>query len=147
MMQANQEVDRIIQTIQEIPLPIPSRKWLYSHVRSELGMSLSVAHWLGSNLVGHPNGPMYWMFNVQGAAEMYASYKSMHFHSEGTSIHIVRGGRSQRWNADLIDELHTTIAISQDKARVHVLENAGHWLHADNPDGLLKLVVPSLIQI
>jgi pimeloyl-ACP methyl ester carboxylesterase len=28
--------------------------------------------------------------------------------------------------------------------RVHTLRGAGHWVHADNPTGLLALVAPSL---
>ena len=29
-------------------------------------------------------------------------------------------------------------------AQVHLLPDAGHWVHADNPEGLLKIMSPSL---
>ncbi|EEH58754.1 uncharacterized protein MICPUCDRAFT_55910 [Micromonas pusilla CCMP1545] len=28
-------------------------------------------------------------------------------------------------------------------ARVHYLANASHWVHIDNPDGLLEILAPS----
>eukprot|EP00210_Caulerpa_lentillifera_P008812 g8408.t1 len=148
---SNSKVDQVFETIHSIPLPIPSRKWLYHHVRNKRGLSLEVAHWLGSNLVGHPNGPLQWVFNVQGAAEMYASYKSIDCWEVArnpptqTNINIVRARNSDRWNEELIMELEDNTHAS--KTKVHVLNDCGHWLHADNPSGLIDLMLPSLISL
>lgn len=30
---------------------------------------------------------------------------------------------------------------------VHVLPNAGHWLHVDNPRGLMEMMLPSLVNL
>jgi pimeloyl-ACP methyl ester carboxylesterase len=35
-------------------------------------------------------------------------------------------------------------AIDAGETRVLVLPDAGHWLHVDNPGGLLQMVLPSL---
>lgn len=113
------KIDRLFQTINSIPLPIPSRKWLYSHIRNDHGMSLEMAHWLGSNLEGHPNGPLQWMFNVQGAAEMYDSYKRVDCWETArnppreTNVNIVRAGNSDRWNEELIAELKDNTKTSK----------------------------------
>ena len=54
-----------------------------------------------------------------------------------------------RWTPQTLDRLEKAKAASR-KARhgqlkLHVLPNAGHWLHVDNPHGLLDMMLPSLV--
>jgi hypothetical protein len=60
--------------VQRVPLPVPSREWLYLHLH-EQKLPSSVAYWLGSNLVPREGGGFSWSFNIQGAAAMYHSYR------------------------------------------------------------------------
>ncbi|KAG2438466.1 hypothetical protein HXX76_005019 [Chlamydomonas incerta] len=119
-------------------------------------------------------GPLTWTFDIAGAGAMYMSYRTTEFwHTleqppPGTAIHLVRGGRSDRWPADQQRRLEQALAAAAAQASaaagagagpgpgahgaaahgtfdLHVLPQAGHWLHVDDPNGLLQLVLPRLV--
>ena len=52
-----------------------------------------------------------------------------------TSTHLVRALWSDRWDAESIETLEEL-----GEGQYHTLD-AGHWLHVDNPEGLLKMLV------
>ena len=55
----------------------------------------------------------------------------------GVEVHVVRAARSDRWSpAD-----DAALAALRPPAYAHTLADAGHWLHFDNPEGLLRLIV------
>ena len=66
-------------------------------------------------------------------------------------ITIVRGEKSDRWDPDVIQRLETLAArqrnASEGTVSVHLLPNAGHWVHVDNPKGLLDIVAPKLASL
>ena len=75
---------------------------------------------------------------------MYESYKSLDLWSvveyppQGLSIDFVKAERSTfRWAGADHHRIENT------GANVHVLKNAGHWVHSDNPDGLLRIMQSS----
>lgn len=109
------------------------------------------------------------MFNVDGAAALYDSYKrddgalATALSPPGgvdTEVHIVRAERSKRWPDDLVRRL---VAATEDRngnidgddttaadgggLRYHVLPKAGHWLHVDNPTGLRDIIAPELVRL
>ncbi len=47
---------------------------------------------------------------------------------------------------DALAKAQQSAAQEHRQLQVHVLPNAGHWLHADNPVGLSKLLLPWLVQ-
>ena len=63
-------------------------------------------------------------------------------------IDIVRAEKSNRWDPDVIQRLESLAARerggSEGKISVHILPNAGHWVHVDNPKGLLDIVAPKI---
>jgi hypothetical protein len=91
-------VGKIIQLIHEIPTPLPNRQALYKYLEPK-GIPLPVAQWLGTSLVpggrwansssssnsngnggGKGNGAnsdqqLDWVFDIQGAAALYNSYR------------------------------------------------------------------------
>ena len=71
----------------------------------------------------------------------------------GTDIGIVRAEKSDRWYPEILSQLEE-IAQANNTPRsnvgtisYHILENAGHWLHVDNPNGLIEILAPSLVRI
>lgn len=66
----------------------------------------------------------------------------------GMEIDIVRAEKSDRWDSDIIQQLERLASRRADKIKgkvlVHVLPDAGHWVHVDNPKGLLEIVAPKI---
>lgn len=47
----------------------------------------------------------------------------------------------RRWTEKAILDLEDAAKEAHGCLKLHVLPNAGHWLHADNPQGLLDMMV------
>lgn len=141
-------VAEILKMVHEIPLPVPTRQVLLDDLRKR-GLSEATALWLGSSLVPDARGKLGWAFNVQGAAAMYHSYCSTDLWSvlerppDGTEVHLVQGALSERWTPDMIQRLEAAAASNKSAGGFfhHVLEGAGHNLHAENPSGLQELML------
>lgn len=146
------EVEKVLQTLQNLPSLIPSRKWLVNHM-IELGFSRSLSEWIGSNLKKSGDQET-WAFNLDGAVQMFNSYRETSYWSlleqppKGMEIAIVRAEKSDRWDPDVIQRLES-LSNRRDrpdgKFSLHLLPNSGHWVHVDNPKGLLDLVTPKMI--
>ncbi|XP_008243519.1 PREDICTED: protein ABHD11-like isoform X2 [Prunus mume] len=63
-------------------------------------------------------------------------------------IAVVRGENSDRWDVEDIEQLESLANRegdgSEGKVSVHVLPESGHWVHVDNPKGLLEIVAPKI---
>ncbi|KAH6806136.1 alpha/beta-Hydrolases superfamily protein [Perilla frutescens var. frutescens] len=146
------EVEKVLQILQSLPSEIPSRKWLVDHML-KLGFSKSLSEWIGSNLKKSGEHET-WAFNLDGAVQMFSSYSEMDYWPllehppNGMEIDIVRAEKSGRWDTDIIQQLERLSSRRVDetkgKVSVHVLPNAGHWVHVDNPKGLLEIVAPKI---
>ncbi|MBA0809452.1 hypothetical protein Gohar_025103 [Gossypium harknessii] len=146
------EVEKVLQTLQSLPSTVPSRKWLVNHML-DLGFSKSLSEWIGTNLK-KAGGEETWAFNLEGAAQMFHSYRELSYWSllehppKGLEISIVRAEKSDRWDADVITRLESLASPEGDgsagKISVHVLPSSGHWVHVDNPKGLLEIMAPKL---
>ena len=60
---------------------------------------------------------------------------------------MVRAARSERWDDGVVRALESASAAPGARVRFHVLRDAGHWLHVDNPDGLRALIAPELVRL
>lgn len=68
-----------------------------------------------------------------------------------TAIHMVRGGRSDRWPPAILSRLELVpqgpcTNLNAGSFYLHVLPKAGHWLHVDDTDGMVRLMVPHLVE-
>lgn len=67
---------------------------------------------------------------------------------KGMEIAIVRAENSDRWDADVVQRLENLASRKVDgaggKVSVYVLPKSGHWVHVDNPKGLLEIVTPKI---
>ena len=51
-----------------------------------------------------------------------------------------------RWSDSQWQRLQDTESNSEGRLKLHTLKNAGHWLHADNPEGLRQLFAMNLLK-
>ena len=106
------------------------------------GMPTSVATWLSMNLRREEGGTVRWPLDLNAVERLLADYlhadlADLIYDTEVSArVLVVAGGRSPAWPDEDIQLLRS----QSDPARtaLHVLPNAGHWVHADDPDGLLR---------
>ncbi|XP_014495196.1 protein ABHD11 [Vigna radiata var. radiata] len=149
----NDEVRDVLATLQSLPKQFPSRKWLVSHLM-ELGYSKALSDWIGTNVkkVGDHET---WIFDLENAKEMFDSYCEKSYWNllekppKGMEIVILRAEKSDRWDQDAIERIQKLASErgsdSFGKVSFCVLPNAGHWVHVDNPKGLLEIMAPKIL--
>ena len=62
----------LISTLQQVPLPVPSRNWLIGHLEAA-GFSRQVSAWAATNLAAAAGGSggLSWGFDLAGIAHMF----------------------------------------------------------------------------
>lgn len=141
------EVVDVVGALREVALPIASRAALQETLRGR-GFSESFAGWMTTNLRAVESGGFTWRFTLDAVDAMLASYFETDFWPflsalpEALSVHVVRASRSDRWRS--ADLARFADAQTASDVRLHVLEDAGHWLHVDNPEGLMRLLAAGL---
>jgi pimeloyl-ACP methyl ester carboxylesterase len=141
------EVVDVVGALRGVSLPIASRAALQETLRAG-GFGESFAGWMTTNLRPLEGGGFTWRFSLDAVDAMLASYFETDFWPflnalpESLSVHVVRAARSDRWRS--ADLARFGDAQAGGDVRLHVLEDAGHWLHVDNPDGLMRLLAGGL---
>ncbi|MEZ4885279.1 MAG: alpha/beta fold hydrolase [Chitinophagales bacterium] len=100
-----------------------------------------VRQFLLKNLTRNKSGGYQWKFNLQAIHFNYANILANSLTDfdvfEGDTL-FVKGGKSERYmQAGKADEL---IVAHFPKAKIEVVEDAGHWVHAEQPDAFFEVV-------
>lgn len=141
---------KILETIEGVVQPLESREELYE-ILDGLGFQKNLQQWLASNLVGNPEEGYHWNFFLPGAFNLYRDYSRTDFtemlrQKSDHSFGIVRALLSRGWDEESIGRLEQLRQESREAGlgtHIHELDKAGHWLHAQNPDGLVDLMIES----
>ena len=138
------EVGRVIGALRQVRQPLPKRADVMSELEA-LGMPLSIQKWMTTNLRRSDDGYV-WTFDLDGAEQMLSDYFKRDLwgplesaETDAPAVHLVRAGRSDRWTTDVIRRLEDLPPAAA--GRVHLLPNAGHWVHVDAPSDLRDLLV------
>ena len=140
-----------IEHCRTIAMPVPTRKFLVDSLVGA-GFTLEGAQWMTTNLTpcardafpDAPDGALTWTFDLAGIVEMYKSYEAtdlwpmLETPPAGLEVDFVRAERSAFVWAD-----GDVARMTDTGARVHFLRDASHWVHIDNPEGLLEILAPS----
>ena len=134
-------VAEVLSAIRALPRRIPSRKWLAQALPQ---FSAELVDWIGSNLKNVRDGgsELELVFNLDTVMQLYDSYqKTDSWHAiedEASGIYVVKAENSTRWSTACVERL------KRSPANFQVLANAGHWVHTDNPNGLLEILTTSI---
>lgn len=141
------EAGKVLTVMKRMPLPIASRAEA-GRAMEQAGVAKGVAQWMATNLRAEPTGGYVWHFDLDALEAMlrdyweFDGYPLLESSDRPFTVDFVRAALSDRFTPQDIARLETL--ASTHRIRLHVLANAAHWLHVDNPEGLLRLLVELL---
>jgi len=133
----------VLASLRAAPTPAPSRQTIRDVLRAR-GLSEAIIAWLLTSTARHDDG-WRWVYDLDGVDEMLADYFATDLWPVACSpapVTLVKAERSDRWTADDLDRAEA--ADASGNLVWHVLPDAGHWLHVDNPEALLALLASGL---
>ncbi|KAJ3708265.1 hypothetical protein LUZ61_011970 [Rhynchospora tenuis] len=139
----------LISFLRNMPDQVPSKQEVVDSLVHQ-GFSLEVARWVVTNMRRNAQQSFSWIFDLNGIADMYDSYEKTNLWKivenvpRGVHINFLKAERSlHRWALEDLQRIHAAEELASDEGagvQMHVLEDAGHWVHADNPDGLFRIL-------
>lgn len=143
--QASQhEVLDTIHMCKQTPMPQSSRRALMQSLQSQ-GASLGVAQWMTTNLKRTERG-FVWRFDLDGIEDLIHNYwqvdawQLLEATQSTTDIHLVRAEKGMRWSQEAIERIGQ-LSHTYSRVNIHVLAHSGHWVHIDQPQTLLEMIV------
>lgn len=99
--------------------------------------------------------PSHLLFTVFGFGAEDVNFRETSYWSlldhppKGLEIAIVQAENSDRWQGDVLQKLEGLCrkgeTAEEGKISLHVLPKSGHWVHVDNPKGLLEIMAPNFM--
>jgi esterase len=110
------------------------------------GVARSVAQWLATNLVADAGGGWRFALELRHLRELLEDFKRVDLWplvdaeiEAGTRVSLVLGERSEAVFGEELEQANRRAKLGL--LEVHTVANAGHWVHVDNPAGLLEVLV------
>lgn len=125
----------------------PSREAFVERLRGA-GFSRELAGWQAMNLQAAVGGGGHFVFplDLEALRELLADYfrqdlwPVVEAPPPGTTIHLLRGARSNVLSPEDQERARRLAALPGARVRYHVIADAGHFVHVDQPQRLLDLV-------
>jgi esterase len=134
----------VLRTLGELPRQWPSKDAFIAAL-TEAGQPEPIAQWLAMNLrrtddggrtFGPDLGAIRDLVEDYGRTDLWNVIEAL---PEGNTLDLIIGGRSHAFSsADR--ERAEAIAERDPRVSVHVIADAGHWVHVDSPDTLVSLL-------
>lgn len=138
--EAKEELRAVFRILENAGAPFATREEMPLLLRAQ-GVSESLVLWMTTNLRRTEFG-FDWSFKLDHCREMIEDYFALDtlpiLKAASTHIHLVHAERNKQWTQTLLED----ISKSNPKVNLHLLEDAGHWVHVDNPGGLRSLLSP-----
>lgn len=137
-------VIQVLNIVRKIPESFESRDWLLQFLIKDNFLNKAVSQWLATNVITDKDG-CHLGLNVPTIVELMTDFCNLDTwpilenFEEDVSIIYLRAGNNTNWSSDTLDRLRR---IEKANNRIKLLEmpNVGHWLHAEDPSGLLELI-------
>jgi pimeloyl-ACP methyl ester carboxylesterase len=154
---ADNEVIRVIACVRKTTTPAADRAQVVAELVGQ-GLSSGTSNWLATNLQRQADG-FVWRFNLDAIYELMLDYfrvdlwPVLESGQTESDYRVVVAERSDRWAPESrarLEAMLETVRSREHTVRgngtveLHVVPNAGHWLHVDNPSFLLELMASNL---
>jgi esterase len=140
------EIQKVVRAVRGVPEPIVSRQALVDALTG-VGLSSGLAQWMTTNL--RRSGEQYrWAFDLDAVLALLQDYFQRDLWpyilapKQHPELHLVVAERSDRWSDGMRERVNSLPAAAS--VSVHALPNSGHWVHVDNPAGLLQFLETGL---
>ena len=136
------EVVQVIRKIRKIERPLPSRQSLVT-LLMQAGFTEGLSRWMTTNLTAVEGG-YDWRFHLDGIESMIMDYfKQDLWHlvelAQFSDVYVLRAKNSDRWTEKMMSRLQNSLA------QLIILPDSGHWVHVDNPEGLMMILETHVI--
>jgi esterase len=133
---------RVLDSLTGLPETFPSRN-AFAETLTARGVAPALGAWLAKNLKREGSALRFGL-DLEAITELLADHDRQDLwpvveaSNRAAKLRFVLGGRSTTISAETRARL--TELASRDVIELMTLPDAGHWLHADDPDGLLDLL-------
>lgn len=137
------EVIRVIGCVRSTTTPASDRSSVVAELMAQ-GLSSGTSNWLATNLERRSDG-FVWRFNLDAIYELMLDYFKVDLWPvlesgpTDSDFRVVVAEHSDRWAPENRARLQA-LTETRPNAQLHIVPNAGHWLHVDNPAFLLELM-------
>lgn len=135
----------MLEVLRGSPGPFPTRDEGIAAVEAH-GYATPVARWMGTNLVSGDDG-FRWRLDPEQmsnlledffATDAWAAVEGAH----GPAVHLIQATESSILTPEATDRIEGA-GLASGRVHLHRVEG-GHWLNADNPEALVRLLVEGL---
>jgi pimeloyl-ACP methyl ester carboxylesterase len=146
----NESVERVLIALHAIDLTnFTHRSQVSQSLQQDHHLDVSLAQWLASSIQQTSSNGLSWGFDLNVIDAFVPEFDSQDFwgkleflilsEQSDCVFHLVRGGKNPGWSRDIVSKLESLVEKSCGRFHMHVLPNAGHWVHVDDLPGLLRL--------
>jgi pimeloyl-ACP methyl ester carboxylesterase len=134
----------VIRTLEALPKKWASRD-AFVAAMVEAGQPPAIARWLAMNLRRTHDSQRSFGPDLGAIRDLIADYANTNSWGvvdalpEGCTLDLVIGGRSAMFSQSDRERIER-IAEQNPSVSMHVIEQAGHWVHVDTPDALVTLL-------
>jgi pimeloyl-ACP methyl ester carboxylesterase len=136
----------VLSALQDAPQRFTSRNEFTAEL-ARRGVDEALGRWLAKNLVREADG-LRFALDLAAMRDLLSDYDQtdlwplIEAPPPGVAVRVVVGGRSRTIAPP--DRVRLQAAAAAGAIELLELPQAGHWLHTDDPDGLLDLLVTRL---
>lgn len=134
----------MLAVLRRNPGPFDGRGTVIAAIESE-GFATPVAQWMSTNVEATPDGKWRWRLDPDQMEALLLSFfetdawGAVEDPPPGTHIHFVKASESSILDMGARARIQAA-AMRHGQAHLHIVEG-GHWLNADNPEGLHEVLV------
>lgn len=136
--------EHIFAALQDMPLEsLSSRGEAFEKLNTLLDDE-GTSHFLLKNLQRNKQSGFSWKANVEALQSNYESIKAGIKYDMPSDVptYFIRGSRSNY----IVEEDVSIIQEMFEESHIYTIEDAGHWVHADQPDRLIELIQTLMVE-